>query len=262
VTTGVRIFFIGGLMSYRALFGWLSPWILVPTFLVAPIFQILLFVYIGRSAGVRSDEFYVIGNALQYAAIPCVFAMSNTIAGERHENTLGYILATPASRLPLFLGRSLPVIVNGLLVSAFAFAVGGAIVGIDLPASSVPSIALVIAVAASACTGLGLLSASVGFLVRDTATLSNIVFGVLLVFSGANVALEDLPAWMSTTAQGMPLTHGIEAVRKLADGAAFADVAGLVGGEALVGGIYAAAGYALLRCLEWQSRRHATLERA
>ena len=57
--------------------------------LVAPIFQILLFVYIGRAAALETDEFYVIGNALQYTAIPCVFAMSNTIAGERFQQTLG-----------------------------------------------------------------------------------------------------------------------------------------------------------------------------
>src|SRR2546427_2426460 len=52
----LRIFFVGGLISYRALFNWLSPWIFVPTFLVAPIFQILLFVYIGRSAGVQDRK--------------------------------------------------------------------------------------------------------------------------------------------------------------------------------------------------------------
>ena len=77
--TSLRIFFVGGLISFRALFSFLRPEIYIPSMLVAPIFQILLFVYIGRSAGVQSDEFYVIGNALQYAAIPCVFAMTNTI---------------------------------------------------------------------------------------------------------------------------------------------------------------------------------------
>ena len=74
--SGVRIFFVGGLTSYRALFSWLSPWILIPTFCIGPLFQILLFAYIGRSAGLASDKFYVTGNALQYAAIPCLFAMS------------------------------------------------------------------------------------------------------------------------------------------------------------------------------------------
>ena len=50
---GLRVFFVGGLMSYRALFNWLSPWILVPSFLVAPLFQILLFTYVGRAAGLE-----------------------------------------------------------------------------------------------------------------------------------------------------------------------------------------------------------------
>jgi len=258
----IRIFFVGGLTSYRALFNWLSPWIFVPTFLIAPIFQILLFVYIGRSAGVQSDEFYVIGNALQYAAIPCIFAMSSTITDERYQQTLGFILVTPAGRIPLFLGRSLPVIVNGIFVAAFALAVGGAIVGIELPASSVAPIALVIAVCAFACTGLGLLCAAVGLRVRETATLNNIMFGLLLVFCGVNVPLDDLPGWMSTTAQGLPLTHGIEAARSLADGETLASVGGLVAAEALVGVAWALLGYALLRYLEWESRRVATLERA
>ena len=260
--TSLRIFFVGGLISYRALFNWLSPWIFIPTFLVAPIFQILLFVYIGRSAGVQSDKFYVVGNALQYCAIPCIFAMSNTIAGERFQKTLGYILATPAGRLPLFLGRSLPVIGNGIGVSAFAFAVGGAIVGIHVPASSIASIALVIAITSASCTSLGLVSAAIGLRVRETATLNNIVFGLLLVFCGVNVPLDELPGWMSTIAQGMPLTHGIEAARKLADGHSLASVAGLIGAEALIGGIYALLGYRLLRLMESQSRRLATLETA
>ena len=86
--------------SEGGLINWLSPWIFVPTLVVAPIFQILLFVYIGRSAGVQSDEFYVIGNAVQYASIPCLFSMTHAIAGERYQQTLAYILVSPAGRLP------------------------------------------------------------------------------------------------------------------------------------------------------------------
>jgi ABC-2 type transport system permease protein len=234
----------------------------VPTFLIAPIFQILLFVYIGRASGVQSDEFYVIGNALQYAAIPCIFAMSSTITDERQQQTLGFILVSPARRLPLFLGRSLPVIVNGMFVSAFAFAVGSLIVGVDVPASAVGPLLLTIAVCAASCTGLGLVSAAVGLRVRETATLNNIVFGLLLVFCGTNVALNELPSWMSFISQGLPLTHGIEAARGLADGRSLASVSGLIGAEALVGAIYAFLGYGLLRFMEWQGRRLATLETA
>jgi ABC-2 type transport system permease protein len=260
--TALRIFFIGGLTSYRALFGFLSPWIFVPGLIMAPIFQILLFAFIGRSARLASDEFYVVGNALQFAAIPCLFAMSQTIAGERYQQTLGYILVSPAGRLPLFLGRALPVVLNGAFVSAFSFAVGGVLLSIDVPASALLPIAFVIVVSAFACTGLGLINAGIGLRVRENAVLSNVLFGVLLVFTGANVPLDELPGWMQAISEFLPLTHGIEAARELADGAALAGVSGLVAHEAAIGVAYCVAGYALLRYMERQSRVRATLQMA
>jgi len=104
--SSLRIFLIGGLTSYRALFNWLTPWILIPSFILGPIFQILFFAYVGRTAGVGSDSFFLIGNAVLYASIPCLFAMGNTIGGERQQGTLPLLLASPAYRIPLFLGRA------------------------------------------------------------------------------------------------------------------------------------------------------------
>jgi ABC-2 type transport system permease protein len=232
VIVAARIFVIGGVTSFRGLWYWLTPWIYVPTMLIAPIFQILLFAYIGRSAGLESDKFYLIGNALQYASIPCLFAMAQMIGGERYQNTLSAILVSPAPRIPLFFGRSLPVVLNGAFVAAFS------------------------------CTGLGLVNAAASLRIRENAVLSNVIFGFLLIFTGANVPLDDLPDWMSTAAQGMPFTHAIKAARQLADGASLADVRGLIGAELLVGAIYGIAGYALLRWFEILSRRNASLERS
>src|SRR5437868_14958316 len=102
--------------------------------LVAPIFQILLFAYIGRSAHLRSHEFYVIGNALQYASIPCLFAMAQSIGGERYQQTLGAILVSPAPRIPLLLGRSPPAGLNGPFGAVFAPVLGRLVLGVHLPA--------------------------------------------------------------------------------------------------------------------------------
>ena len=260
--SSLRIFFVGGLTSYRALFGFLSPAIFIPSLLVAPVFQVLLFVYIGRSANAQSDEFYVVGNAIQYASIPAIFAMTQIISGERYQQTLGFILVTPAARLPLYVGRALPVLVNSWFVSAFTFCVAMALVEVDVPASSLPAIALTALVAAFSCTGLGLLAAGIGLLMRETAVLSNIVFGILLVFTGANVPVDRLPGWMEAVGQGLPFTHAIQAARRLADGTSFGDVGGLVGTELAIGAAYAVVGYVALLSLERLSRRYATLERA
>jgi ABC-2 type transport system permease protein len=260
MTVSLRIFFIGGLTAYRGLINWLSPWIFVPTLVIAPIFQIFLFVYIGRSAGVQSDEFYVIGNAVQYASIPCLFAMTHAIAGERSQQTLSYILVSPAGRLPLFLGRALPVIVNAMFVAAFSLLVSGLILGIDIPVSTWPAIALVILVATFSCTGLGLICAGVGLRVRETAVLNNVIFGLLLIFTGANVPVDQLPGWMQAISERVPLTHGIQAAREVADGATLGDVSGLLASEAAVGLTYTILGYTLLRVMEHESRKRASIQ--
>jgi ABC-2 type transport system permease protein len=196
----LRLFFIGGLISYRALFAWLTPWVLIPTFVVGPIFQVLFFAFVGRSAGVGSDRFYLIGNAVQYAAIPCLFAMQNTISNERYTQTLGLLLASPARRVPLFLGRALPVILNGFAVAVIALVVGSIVLRVTIPAPAWLPMVAVVAVSAFSCTGLGLATAALGLRVRETAVLSNIIFGILLVFCGVNVPLSAMPAAMASIA--------------------------------------------------------------
>jgi ABC-2 type transport system permease protein len=258
--TSLRVLLVGGLISFRALFSWLNPWIYVPAMLVAPIFQILLFAYIGRSAGVESDSFFLIGNALQYSAIPCLFAMAQAIAGERYGQTLGIVMATPARRLPLFLGRSLPVVANGFVVSMFSLVVGALVLGVHIPVTAWLPLGLVVAVAAASCTGFGLLNAALALRVREIAVLTNVLFGLLLIFCGVNVALDSLPGWMATVGRLLPLTHAIEAARDLAGGASLGSVSGLVGTELLVGLVYGAIGMVALALLEVEGRRRATLE--
>jgi ABC-2 type transport system permease protein len=260
VTVSLRIFFIGGLTAYRGLINWLSPWIFVPSLIVTPVFQILLFVYIGRAAGVQSDEFFVVGNAIQYASIPCIFSMTHAIAGERYQQTLAYLLVSPAGRLPIFLGRGLPVIASAMFVAAFSLLVAGLIMRIDVPLSAWPAIALVIAVAAFACTGLGLITAAIGLRVRETAVLNNIIFGLLLIFTGANVPLDQMPGWMEAIGRSVPLTHGIEAARELANGAAVGDVLGLLATELAIGVAYTVVGYQALLFMEHSSRKRASIQ--
>ena len=129
----LRVFAIGGFLSYRALFGWLNPYLFVIILLVPSVTQILFFAYLGRAAGVEDDTFYVVGNAVVAAAVPGLFGMADTITDERYTHTLSLLVVSPASRLALFLGRAAPVAVNGAVVAAFAFAVGALILEVSVP---------------------------------------------------------------------------------------------------------------------------------
>ena len=256
----VRIFFVGGLIAYRALFNWLNPWIFVPTLVVAPIFQVLFFAYLGRSAGLESDRFYVIGNARQIAALPGLFAMTFAISGERWFQTLSPLLATPANRAAVFLGRALPVVANAAFVCVVSFVAGALILGVHIDGASIPALAVVIAATSVSCTCFGFLGGPLGLRWRDAIIAINLADAVLLIFCGVNIPIETLPAWMQAASEYLPVTHGLRAARRVADGATLGDVAGLVLAEIAIGAAYAVIGFLWLRHLELVARRGATLE--
>ncbi len=262
VVSFARLFLIGGVISYRALFNWIRPSIYIPTMLGAPLFQVLFFSYLGRFRGLESDAFFVVGNAVQSCSMAAVYASTMTIANERWMGTLSPLLASPGNRAALFLGRSVPVVANGLFVSAFGFGAGKLLLRFDPSVVVLPTLALVVVVTVTSCTAFGLLLGSIGLRARDVLFGANLAYFLMLLFCGVNVPIGDLPGWMQAIGRSLPLTHGIEAARKVAAGATLGDVGGLVGAELAIGGAYAAAAYLVFRHLEASSRRRATLETA
>lgn len=260
MTRWLRIFFVGGVIAYRGLFNWIRPWIYIPTMLGGPLFQLIFFTKLGQYARAQDDAFYIVGNAVQVCSMASIYGMTMAIANERQYRTLAPLLATPANRAAVFLGRGIPVLANGLLVSAFGFTVGVLVLDFRPGWSIVPALAAVVVVTAASCTAFGMLLGSIGLAAKDVFFASNLAYFLMLLFCGVNVPLDVLPTWMADIGRCLPLTHGIMAAREVAAGASLGDVSGLVWTEARIGAAYAAAAYLLFRILERESRRRAVLD--
>ena len=256
----MRVFFVGGAISYRALFNWISPWIFIPHTLGYPIFEILFFAYLGRFAGVQSDQFFLIGNAFLAIAVTGMFGMGHATAGERRSQTLAALLASPANRFAVFLGRALPSILTGCFVATTSFTICAAILGVHVRLSSLPGLALATVAAAFSCTALGLCLGALGLRGRNVSVFADVITGCMLIVSGANVPLHLLPEWVQKISSGIPLTHGIEAARTIADGASIGTASDLLLKEFAIGGVYLVIGLAMLRFFEFEGRRTASLE--
>jgi ABC-type multidrug transport system permease subunit len=260
MTAAVRVFVVGGGISYRALFNWISPGMYVTTMLGSPLFQILFFVYLGRYAGSQDDSFFIVGNAIQIAAMAGIYGMTMGIANERQYGTLQPLLATPANRLAIFTGRALPFVANGILVSLFGFTMSWVLLDFRPADGSLPGLVLAIAVTTCSCVALGMLIGSIGLRARDVFFGANLVYFLMLLVCGVNIANDDLPNWLGAIGRCLPLTHGIEAARQIAAGAPVGDVSGLLWTEAGIGLAYATAAYVLFRVFEAEGRRRASLE--
>ena len=258
--TWLRIFFVGGVIAFRGLFNWIRPAMYIPTMLGSPLFQLIFFTKLGEYAQAQSANFYIVGNSVQVCAMSAVYGMTMAVANERWFGTLGPLLASPANRAAVFLGRGVPVLANGLIVSAFTFGVGAVLLGFRPGLGALPALALIVVVTVSSCTCFGMLLGSIGLRAKDFFFAANLAYFLMLLLCGVNIPLDVLPGWMSLVGRCLPLTHGIAAAREVAAGASLGHAAGLVATEAGIAVAYAAAGFVLFRYFERASRRSAVLD--
>jgi ABC-2 type transport system permease protein len=261
LSINLRIFWEGTLLSYIALFHWLRPVTYLASKVVGPLAQILFFTFLGTFAtGRQNASFYIIGNAVQMAAVSGIFGVTMSIGGDRWAGTLAYLFGTPANRLVMFLGRAFIHIIDGFVGVVIGLTWGALLLGVDFSQTNLPLLALTILITTFSTSGLGLLMGCLSLLTANVMFVNNTVYFALLIFSGANVDISVLPAWMQAISRALPLTRGIAAARALIAGQPVETVIPLITGELLIGILYVLAGYLLFRWFEIQAKRRGTLE--
>jgi ABC-2 type transport system permease protein len=261
LSLNLRLFFEGALLSYIALFHWLRPAQYLATKVWGPLVYMLFFVFLGKFAtGQDNTSFYVIGNAIQTVALSGIYGVSMSIDGDRWDGTLPYLFGAPANRMTVFVGRSFMHIIDGFLGALIGLTWGVLLLGLDLSHTDPFALGLTILITTFSTSGLGLLLGCLGLITRNVMFVNNTVFFLLLVFSGANVEIQSLPAWAQTISQTLPLTRGIAAARQIIAGGSISQVLPLLAVEFSIGVFYVTLGYSLFRWFELVAKKRGTLE--
>ena len=261
LTANLRLFWQGTVLSYVALFAWFRPTSYAASKILMPLTQMLFFTFLGSFAtGPENAHFYVIGNAVQIAAVSGIFGVTMSVGGERWAGTLVYLFGSPANRMSMFFGRAFMHIIDGAIGVVIAFLWGILLFGLDLSQTNIPALALTILVTTFSTCGLGLLMGCLSLITANVMFVNNTVYFLLLIFSGANIDLNTLPEWMQVISNALPLTRGIASARALIDGAGLADIAPLLLQEIGIGLFFGLMGYLMFQWLEIVAKRRGTLE--
>ncbi len=256
----VRIFLSSAWLSYVALLYWTLPINYLASHIIAPLTYIIFFLYLGISAtGVDTAKFYLIGNAMHLCSLNGIYGVTLAVGSERSAGTLIYLVASPANKLSVFLGRTFFNIIDGVLTVSLVF-MSGLFLGVNLNGANWPGIFLTILVTTMSTCGLGLLMGSLSLLSLNVMFVNNTIFFLLLLFSGADIPRGLMPTWMQNIGNLLPLTRGITAARMFSDGAQVYSGLPLLFGELLIGVFYGMAGYILITWLEKIARQRGTLD--
>lgn len=151
------------------------------------------------------------GTTTMILLFTCIFS-SISIIEDRNEGFLQSVLASPAPRSAIVLGKVLGGALLGW-VQAFPFLLLGPTVGVPLTLFGLAQSALVLAVTAFFLASVGFFFAWRSTSVAGFHAIMNVVLMPMWLVSGALFPLVGARSWMGWVMRANPLTYGLSAVR-------------------------------------------------
>lgn len=221
-------------------------------------FQVIFFGLIGKLLGSTEQlHFLLIGNAIMLASMTVMFVVQTTV-WERWTGTLPLLIASPASPIIVFMGRSVEWIPDAVISSLLGLIVVGAVFGLPLPW---PEIGLMVPLILLVTLSTYMMGAFLGSLVLRSMNSRNLVanlsHGIMMAVCGVNVPVTFFPEWVQRIAAVLPLTHGLKAARAVLGGGSSSYVWTNIRMEVMVG-----AGWLILALASFRlARRRGTTRR-
>lgn len=258
----LRVFVSSAVFSFRAQFNWLSPSMWLTMKFVLSFSQMAFFVFVGvfSGGGAYAVSFIAIGNALQSLSWNTVFSVIQITGQDKWDGTLPLVLATPANRLPLFVGRAMVHVLDGLVSVAISFVFAAFVFGVDFTHTNPFALAVTVLLTSFTMAGFGLLIGGFSFHFRNPIVFANIFTFVLLIFCGVNFSVAYLPPLVQPISYAFPLTYGINAARQAISGTSLLGISPILAQEIVVGLISIAIGYLLFESFERSARKTGKME--
>ena len=258
----LRVSVSSAVFSFRAQFNWLNPSMWLTMKFVLSFSQMAFFVYVGifSGGGASVISFIAIGNALQSLSWNTVFSVIQITGHDKWDGTLPLVLATPASRLPLFVGRAMVHVLDGLVSVAISFVFAAFVFGVDFTHADPFALTVTVLLTSFTMAGFGLLIGGFSFHFRNPMVFANIFTFILLIFCGVNFSVGALPPLAQPISYAFPLTYGVNAARQAISGTSLLAISPILAQQLVVGLLSIALGYVLFESFERSARKTGKME--
>lgn len=180
--------------------------------------EISFFALIGRLIGGDSVVFLLVGAAMLAPAHTTMF-VAQAVGGLIYDGVVPYLIAAPAPRFPVTLGRSIHWSIDGAIAGSIGLFVGNLAFDLGFGPGRLAALIGLVLLCPLTMLGPGLI---VGALAVRWPPASNLLSGlaraVLGLLCGATFAVDHLPAALQVVGQVLPLTHVVSAARTVTAG--------------------------------------------
>lgn len=242
-------------VSFRGLFGWLTPFPYISNIFIAPFVQIGLFALVTRFAtGHEATDAVILGMAVLSLSWIINGGILQSFTNERNLGTFPVLLASRGNRIVAYWSRGALHYFDGLLAATVTLGAAILVFGVDLGRVDVGTVTLALASSAGACVSFALFCGNFTLIFRNWLVLNAAVNGSMLSLTGVVIPREALPDALRAFGDVLPFTHGLAALRAGFAGASPAAAATELGLEVAVGLAFAVIGSSLYRWIEYRAR--------
>lgn len=214
----------------------------------------------GFAFGTADVTDWVIGNAFMLCTNTCLFSLGTCFIGERYYGRIRSIIVGKTSKFEIVLQKGFFAAVVSVATTLAGFALGCLVFKIDLTRIPWGSLLIVLIIAMFATMGLGMFLSVLGLISHQIHMISNVMWYVLLIFTGTNFPISQLPGGVQIISYLLPMTRSIAAARELVAGANLGQVRELLLGEITVAVLYLAIAAVVIKQAERIAIRKGTLE--
>lgn len=160
-------------------------------------------------------SFVIIGFAFNGFIFSAALGGARALRGEQEHGTAELVFVTPSNKLVWLLGKIMGNLAFSLINFFVILFLGSLLFGFQSNAQPNILVAtLFVLLTIIAMTSFGFVFAGVCFLAKRESELSQVVWTMMVFFSGLAFPVEVLPEWGQAIAWVMPITHGVQATRQ------------------------------------------------
>jgi len=184
---------------------------IIPVFFVARALQPMMGPTI-QGEGRDFFAFLVVGFVVMSFVVMCVDALPSQVAGDINNGFLEALLGAPVGTPSVLAGIAcypiLFTVLRGVLMLVFA-----ALLGVQLAATRLPEVALIVALLAVAHVGISLAATGLIVAFRTTLSLPQLVIAASGLLGGVYWPTSVIPSWVHSVSDWVPMTYGLRALR-------------------------------------------------
>lgn len=161
---------------------------------------------------------WVIGNSFLLCTNTCVFALGGIFISERYNGRLRSLIVAPCSKLMVIIESGVFPALQAIATVLVGFTIGSLVFKVRFTGINIGYVMATIICAMISATCFGLFISIFGLLSDNMQLVLNVISYVLLIFTGAEFPVSQLPFWGQIISKVLPLTHSLDAMKMLYNG--------------------------------------------